>query len=192
MRRGAAGTRMVVGALAGLALLGVRCRSGVGLTLRGRKANNTIVVRASGVASGSYSVDGGRWVRFGGIRSLTIDGVGGHEVCRIVNPAGGLFAPPGGIACHGGNRAGAPRRGVLDVSGGRAASSSYSPQRARPGAGTMMARLGRVVQVIRFSGLKPVSDTVPAANECPESEVRRLAGSSYSVVDRPRGGYRAA
>ena len=164
MRRGAAGTRMVIGALAGLALLGSVADPALGLTLRGRKANNTIVVRASGVASGSYSVDGGRWVRFGGIRSLTIDGVGGHDVCRIVNPAGGLFAPPGGIACNGGNRASAPRRGVLDVSGGRATSSSYTPQRARPGAGTMRARVGRVVQVIRFSGLKPVSDTVPATN----------------------------
>ena len=155
---------MVVGALAGLALLGFVADPALGLTLRGRKANNTIVVRASGVASGSYSVDGGRWVRFRRIRSLTIDGVGGHDVCRILNPSGGLFAPPGGIACNGGNRAGAPRRGVLDVSGGRAASSSYTPQRARPGAGTMRARLGRVVQVIRFSGLKPMTDTTTVTN----------------------------
>ncbi len=85
-------------------------------------------------------------------------------MCRIVNPPGGLFAPRGGITCNGGNRAGAPRRGVLDVSGGRAAGSSYTPQRGRPGAGTIRARLGRVVQVIRFSGLKPVTDTVPTPN----------------------------
>jgi hypothetical protein len=155
---------MVLGALASWAVMGAVADPALGLTLRGSEPNNTIVVRATGFTSGSYSVNGGRWVRFAGIRSLRIDGVGGHDVCRIVNPPGGLFAPPGGISCNGGNRAGAPRRGVLVVSGGRAASSSYSPRRGRPGAGTMRARLGRVVQVIRFSGLKPVTDTVPATN----------------------------
>ena len=120
MPRCAARTRIVLGALATLAGLGAVADPAFGLTLRGREANNTIVVRAAGVASGSYSVDRGRWVRFAGIRSLVIDGVGGRDVCRIVNPPGGLFAPPGGIACNGGNRAGAPRRGVLVVSGGRA------------------------------------------------------------------------
>ena len=93
MRRCAAGTRIVLGALASLLVLGVVADPALGLTVRGGEANNTIVVRAAGVASGSYSVDGGRWVRFAGIRSLTIDGVGGHDVCRIVNPPGGLFAP---------------------------------------------------------------------------------------------------
>lgn len=135
-----------------------------GLTLRGRAANNTIVVRATGVASGTYSIDGGRSVRFSRIRSLTIDGVGGRDVCRIVNPPHGLFAPPGGIACNGGNRRGAPRLGVLEVSGGHAVASTYAPARGRPGAGVITTRSGRLAQVIRFTGLKPVTDTTPAAN----------------------------
>src|SRR5436305_13028437 len=109
MLRGAACTRIVLGARASLTVLSAVADSSSGLTLRGPRANNTIVVRATGAASGSYSVDGGRWVSFARIRALTIDGVGGHDVCRIVNPPGGLFAPAGGIACNGGNRAGAPR-----------------------------------------------------------------------------------
>ncbi len=157
--------RLVLAAFAMCAvILCVGAGSALGLTLRGRAPNNTVVVRASGVASGTYTIDGGQRVRFSHIRSLRIDGVGGHDVCRIVNPPGGLFAPPGGIACNGGNRPGAPRRGVLEVSGGRAASSAYSPSRGRPGAGTMTARLGRLVQVIRFTGLKPAADTAPSAS----------------------------
>jgi hypothetical protein len=132
----------------------VRARS---LTLHGHDANNTFVVRATGADSGTYAVDGGRPVRFTAIRSLTIDGVGGHDVCRIVNPRRGLFAPPGGIACNGGNRTG-PRRGVLEVLGGRAASSACTS--TRPGAGTLTNRLGRLVQVIRFTGLAPITDTI--------------------------------
>ena len=136
----------------------VRTRS---LTLHGREANNTFEVRAAGADSGTYAIDGGRPERFAAIRSLTIDGVGGHDVCRIVNPRRGLFAPPGGITCNGGNRSG-PRRGVLEVIGGSSASATYSP--TRPGAGTLTHRLGRLVQVIRFTGLAPVTDTTPTTD----------------------------
>jgi hypothetical protein len=38
-------------------------------------------------------------------------GTGARDVCTIVNPAHGLFAPTRGIACEGGNRPGQPRRG---------------------------------------------------------------------------------
>ncbi len=187
MYRGAACMRIVLGVLAGLMGLAAVADSALGLTLRGRRANNTIVVRASGVASGAYSINGGRWVPFARIRALTIDGVGGHDVCRIVNPAGGLFAPTGGIACNGGNRARAPRRGVLVVSGGRATRTTYSPRRGHPGAGTMTARIGRVVQTIRFSGLKPVTDTVTSVNftfnDPVASDVAELVDGSSPGVD---------
>jgi hypothetical protein len=135
---------------------------GGSLTLRARGANDTFLIRATGSDSGTFTIDGGRPVRFSNIRSLTIDGNGGHDVCRIVNPRGGLFAPRGGIACNGGNRAGRPRRGWLEVIGGKATSSSYTP--TRPGAGTLRHRLGRHLQVIRFSGLAPTIDTVSASN----------------------------
>jgi hypothetical protein len=186
MDRGAACRRIVLGVLVGLIGLGAVADSALGLTLRGRRANNTIVVRASGVASGSYSINGGRWVRFARIRTLTIDGVGGRDVCRIVNPAGGLFAPAGGITCNGGNRTGGPRRGVLGVSGGRATGTSYSPRRGHPGAGTMTARLGPVVQVIRFSGVKPLTDTVPAPfvfNDPAANDVAELVDGPSQGMD---------
>src|SRR5438067_2248332 len=75
MLRGAACTRIVLGALASLTVLSAVADSASGLTLRGAKANNTIVVHATGVASGSYSIDGGPWVSFAHIRALTIDGL---------------------------------------------------------------------------------------------------------------------
>jgi len=133
------------------------------LVLSGHAANNTVVVRATGTDAGIYSVDGGPSRRFSGIRSLTIRGHGGHDVCRIVNPPHALFAPPGGIRCEGGNQPGQPRRGVLDVSGGRAATSAYRPG-AVPGSGTLVHSLGRTRQVIRFTGLAPVTTTASAAN----------------------------
>ena len=129
------------------------------LTLHGHAASNTFVVAATGRDRGVYTIDGGRPVPFSGIRSLTIDGVGGRDVCRIVNPRGGLFAPPGGIACNGGNRSG-PRRGVLEVVGGRSSGGTYSV--SRPGAGALTHRLGQTLQVIRFTGLAPITDTVPS------------------------------
>lgn len=157
---------LTVLALVGLSLVGASlarassARPAAGeLVLRGRQANNTFVIRATGTDSGSYSIDGGRPERFSGIRSLTIDGVGGHDVCRIVNPPHGLFAPPSGIACNGGNAPGHPRRGVLELVGGAASSSNYAP--GRPGAGTMTHRLGHISQLIRFTGMAPVIDTVP-------------------------------
>lgn len=128
------------------------------LLLRGPEANNTFLIRATGTDRGTYSVDGARPTRFSGIRSLTMDGVGGHDVCRIVNPRHGLFAPPSGISCNGGNSPGRPRRGVLEIVGGRGTSESYTP--GRPGAGTITHRIGHTSQVIRFTGMAPVIDTV--------------------------------
>jgi hypothetical protein len=116
-------------------------------------------VRASGRDAGTYTIDGGRPRRFARIRSLTIRGHGGHDVCRIVHPPHGLFAPPGGIRCIGGNAPGQPRRGVLQVRGGRATSYAYRPS-ATPGSGEQVSRRGAVRQVIRFSGLAPVMITV--------------------------------
>ena len=175
--------RLVLAVLASFAcVLAADAGPALGLTLRGHEANNTIVVRGTGVASGAYTIDGGPRVRFSGIRSLTIDGVGGHDVCRIIDPQGGLFAPPGGIACNGGNRRGAPRKGVLDVSGGKSSSSTYSPLRGRPGAGTITARLGRLVQVIRFSGLRPIRDTTSAVNYTLNDSA---TGDLVELVDGP-------
>ena len=178
--------QLVLGVCASAAgVLGVGAGPASALTLRGHAPDNTIVVRATGVASGTYTIDGGRRVRFSGIASLTIDGVGGHDVCRIVNPAGGLFAPPDGIACNGDNRRGAPRRGVLEVSGGRSSSSTYVPRRGHPGSGLITARLGRLVQVIRFSGLEPITDTVASAHY---SFTDPASGDLLEVGDGPNAG----
>jgi hypothetical protein len=131
------------------------------LVLSGDAANNTVVVRASGPDAGRYSINHGQWHRFAGIRSLRIQGHGGHDVCTIVNQPHGLFAPPDGIVCDGGNKPGQPRRGVLAISGGHATSDSYSPGRV-PGSGVDRGRLGRELQLIHFSGLAPTLDTVPS------------------------------
>jgi hypothetical protein len=97
------------------------------------------VVRASGPDSGSYRVNHRDAVAFTGIASLTIVGTGARDGCTIVNPAHGLFAPPGGIACEGGNRPGQPRRGVLHLRGGSAQSSAYRPS-LHPGSGAVVSR----------------------------------------------------
>ena len=152
---------------------------GLALTLRGQEANNTVVVHATGVDRGWYTIDGGRRIRFVGIRSLRIVGVGGHDICRIVNPRGGLFAPPGGIECDGGNRSG-PRRGVMQVLGGRASTSTYQPGR-RAGTGLIVHRLGRVVQRIRFSGLAPITDSVPGTYTFNDT----IANDTIELVNGP-------
>jgi hypothetical protein len=152
------------------------------LVLSGHARNNTVVVRATGPDRGTYAINGSRPVAFARIRSLTINGHGGDDVCRIINPPHGLFAPPGGIACNGGNRPGATRHGVMDLSGGATSATAYLPG-SIPGSGTLVTRRGKVRQRIRFSGLAPVTDTAPSLSEtlnfnAPNDTVALVSGAT--------------
>lgn len=151
------------------------------LTLNGTAANNTFEIRATGPDSGTYAVNDSRPVHFSGIRSLTMNGVGGHDVCRIINPHKSLFAPPGGIFCNGRNAPGHPRRGVLEVAGGTATGGDYTV--VAPGAGTLTHSFGHLIQSIHFTGLAPVTDTTSETNFT--INANPASGASISLVNGP-------
>src|SRR5439155_7811947 len=72
------------------------------ITVTGTGIDDTLVVTATGTNSGSYSLNGGPAVAFSGATSFTFNGLGGNDTLRVNNPAGGLFAPTGGVFFNGG------------------------------------------------------------------------------------------
>ncbi|MEX2138936.1 MAG: Calx-beta domain-containing protein [Pirellulales bacterium] len=124
-------------------------------TLVGTANDDTLVVNATGPDSGTYILNGGPAVPFSGITDFQFDGLGGNDLLRINNPAGGLFAPSGGISYNGGGQAG----DSLENLGGGATSGSYSVGPAN-GDGVLSHINGAVTQTISFTGLAPAMDTV--------------------------------
>jgi hypothetical protein len=154
-----AGT-VVTAAIVGLAIGRPHAPAG-GLVVRGTPGADTLVVSATGPDSGSYSLNGAAAIAFGGIEAFTFEGGDGNDTLRILNPEGGLFAPTGGIFCHGGDQAGAPGD-ALENLGGSSSDGSYVGG-PTPDAGILRQQNGAVTQVIEFTGLEPILDTTPAA-----------------------------
>ena len=140
------------------------------VSVPGTIADDTLVVNASSSTEGSYSLNGGAPVSLSGVTVFTFNGGGGNDTLTINNPAGGLFAPAGGIDFNGG---GEPGDSINLVGGGGAGfnetyfvGTTTPPIGAGPGNnGDGLIRFTGPNPVdIRFTGLAPINDTVVAAN----------------------------
>jgi hypothetical protein len=124
--------------------------------VNGTAGADTLIITATGADSGSYSLNGGAAVAFTGATSFTFNGLGDNDILRIINPAGGLFGPTGGITYDGGGQAG----DALEILGGVANFGSYTP-----GLTDLILHSGASnSQSIRFTGPISVTDTVTEAS----------------------------
>ncbi len=140
------------------------------IAVAGSAADDTVVVTASGPSSGTYSLNGGPTVPFVSIASFSFIGGAGGDTLTINNPAGGLFAPIGGIDYHGGGQPG----DALNLLGGGSAAfnETYFVGTTTPplgaGAGNngdgLIRFTGPTPVDIRFTGLAPIVDTVAVAS----------------------------
>jgi hypothetical protein len=129
------------------------------LTATGTSGNDRLVLTALSWDSGRYSLNGGPAVYFSGITSFDFSGGDGDDVLTIDNPDGALFAPALGINFAAG---GQPGDG-LEIRGGTADNLLYTAG-STPDAGTLVYDSGPFAQMITFSGIAPVNDTVLATN----------------------------
>jgi hypothetical protein len=72
------------------------------IVVNGTNSDDALIVTATGPDSGSYSLNGGPAVLFTGATSFSFFGLGGNDLMRIIYPAGGTFAPKGGVVYDGG------------------------------------------------------------------------------------------
>src|SRR5262245_22647415 len=103
------------------------------LTIDGTGGDDAIVITATGIDSGSYSINGGPAVAFSGVTQVAVSGGAGNDTLTIVNPEGSLFTPTGGISYDGGGQP----ADTLEVLGGTAAALTYTAG-ATPDAGTLV------------------------------------------------------
>src|SRR5262245_27896243 len=129
------------------------------LTIDGAGGDDAIVITATGIDSGSYSINGGPAVAFSGVTQVAVSGGAGNDTLTIVNPDGSLFAPAGGISYQGGGQSG----DALAVVGGSASNASLNAG-ATPDAGTLTHASGAITQTIDFAGIAPMTDTVAATS----------------------------
>ncbi len=140
------------------------------LTVPGTAGADTLVINATGPNSGSYSLNGGPAVAFSNLTKFSFIGGTGNDTLTINNPAGGLFAPSGGIDYNGGGQAG----DTLELLGGgsNAFSQTYFVGTTAPPIGNaagdngsgLIRFTGPTPVDIRFTGLAPVIDTSVASS----------------------------
>ncbi|MCL4207254.1 MAG: autotransporter-associated beta strand repeat-containing protein [Pirellulaceae bacterium] len=143
--------------------------TGNSLLIGGTDGDDTLEITATGPDSGSYvlTIDGvaGPAVSFLNIASLTFNGLDGHDILRIHHPAGGVFAPAGGIVFDGGPNTTAPivnpPGDSLEILGGLATSVEHEFASANDGA---IYYNGEANAAITYSGLEPITDTTIAAD----------------------------
>ncbi len=139
-------------------------------TIDGTGGDDVLVVTATGPNTGSYSLNGGAPVPFSGITGFVFNGLGGNDTFTINNPAGGLFAPTGGIDFNGGGQPGDNMN--LLGGGGPGFSEAYFVGTTTPPIGVgpgnngdgLIRFTGTNTVDIRFTGLAPIVDTVVAAS----------------------------
>ncbi|MEQ1607243.1 MAG: Ig-like domain repeat protein, partial [Pyrinomonadaceae bacterium] len=140
-----------------------------GVNLTGTNGNDVLIVTATGPNSGTYSLNGAPSVAFSGISDFDFNGLIGDDTFTINNPAGGLFAPSGGIDFSGGGQPG----DIMNLIGGGGpgfnetyfVGTTTPPIGGGPGNnGDGLVRFTGPNPVdIRFTGLAPIVDTVVAA-----------------------------
>lgn len=147
------------------------------IIVEGTNGDDLLVVNAVDANSGSYSLNGGPAISFTGISSFTFNGYDGNDLMRINNPAGGLFAPTGGIFGNGGNQRGAPGDG-FEILGGISTTALYTMGNTFD-AGTVRHVHGQQTQVFQFTGMEPATDSVPEAT----FTVNGTAGPNVITLD---------
>jgi hypothetical protein len=130
------------------------------LVVAGTAGPDSLVVTATGPASGSYTINGGAPVAFSGITAFTFDGGAGADTLTINNPAGSLFAPSGGISFNGQDPTTAPDDALVLAGGGGASFSETYFLGASAGFGSVVTMGGTLTQTIIFNGIEPITDTV--------------------------------
>ncbi|GEM_PF-702097 len=123
------------------------------IVVNGTAGNETVVVTATGPDDGSYTVNGGPAIPFSNITSFTFNGGPGDSLI-VHNPAGGVFAPSGGVIYNGGS--GANSLQILD---GFAPDQifTFSPNSAGGGHnGTIAFVNGATTANYTYSNLTPV------------------------------------
>jgi trimeric autotransporter adhesin len=144
------------------------------LTIAGTGRDDTIVVNAIGIDSGTYSINGGPAIAFSGVTRLVVSGGDGNDTLTIVNPTGSLFAPTDGISYDGGGQP----ADTLEVLGGTATDFIYTAG-ATHDAGTLVHTGEAGTQTIDFAGIAPIIDTVAA----PTFTIKGTAGADAITIE---------
>jgi hypothetical protein len=137
---------------------------------------NGQVVLSSGGAADRVLVDG---APISGVSSIVVNG-GSADDTLVVDDSQGPVAAP--IAYNGG--AGFD---VLVLRGGTATADTYAPG-PTPDAGVCTLAFGGVTQTVRFTGLEPVVDSVPAPNLTVTGTSGSLDTFSYTQGSSPATG----
>lgn len=158
------------------------------LVLDGTGDDDTLEITATGPTSGSYVLTSGGVsapaVALSNITSLTFNGLEGHDILRINNPGGGVFAPSGGIIFNGGPNSTTsgqnPGGDRLEILGGSATSVVYTPHF---GSGdTARGKIESDSQVITFTGLEPALVTTSATTVTIDLS-SLAAGETVTILD---------
>jgi len=152
--------------------------------LNGTNGDDTLVVTAIGLNSGTYSLNGGPAVPFSSLPQLIFNGGAGNDTLTIKNPAGGLFAPADGITFNGGPQNGAPGDQLQIVGGAETtATYTYTTSDANGHNGNISLDGGGVTATYSYTGLDPISNTGTATNI-----IFNLPGTSDNIVLQDLGG----
>jgi hypothetical protein len=139
------------------------------LLLHGTGLDDLLVVQATDANSGTYQLTSGGVpgpvVFFSGIQLLAFDAADGHDILRIHNPAGGVFAPAAGVFYDGGPNTTVPTHNPygdsLEILGGAAATVEHVFTNAGDG---FIHYNGSPAPDISYTGLEPIVDTTVAGH----------------------------
>jgi fibronectin type 3 domain-containing protein len=139
------------------------------LVINGTGGDDVLTVFATGTDSGTYMLtSNGVLIEAGslmGVTSLTFNGLDGHDILRIHNPGGGLFAPIGGVDYNGGPNTTVPVTNPfgdsLEILGGAAASVEHEFTNDNDG---FVYYNGAGTATITYTGLEPITDTIMAGD----------------------------
>ncbi|MBC7852187.1 MAG: right-handed parallel beta-helix repeat-containing protein, partial [Pirellulaceae bacterium] len=129
-----------------------------GIAVQGTAGADLLEIFAGpGTSSGFYQHNGGPLVPFSNVTSFSFAGLGGNDIFRVNNPAGGLFAPVNGIFYDGGAETGAPGDS-LEILGGAHTSEThtFTPEGPNGHAGLIGLLLGATTANYTYAGLEPV------------------------------------
>ena len=135
----------------------------------GTAGDDTWTITATDSNSGTFQHGAGPAIPFTGIDSVSFSGLGGADELVIINPAGGAFAPTGGILFEGGSGSDS-----LVLNGGTVNTLGFSHTNANDG---FVDYEGS--RVITFTGLEPLTNTGTATDIV--FQLPSLAGGNFDV-----------
>lgn len=128
-------------------------------TVTGTSGADTIQITATSTDDATAAVNAATPITLTDVTSLSIAAGAGNDAITITNPGGTVFAPAGGIDVDGGGETGGPGDSLAVLGGAAADGGEYA---ASPvlGDGTISHVDGFIAQVIDFTDLEPLADTV--------------------------------